>query len=388
MIALALIGFGNRAGKYASCLDGRARISVIVEPSAERRRYAVSKIGIPPERCFCRFEDFVASGIRVDAVIIASPDRTHYDYACQCLSHGWPVLLEKPMATDAAQCVELARLSAETGVGITVCHELRYHPYFIKLKELASDPALGRPLTVDWTIDVGLNRMTHSFVRGMWGREKDSAPIAVTKLCHDVDLLLWMLPGEPSEWHLAGERKVFRAENAPEGAAARCLDCPLEKGCKYSAVDLYLRRREWISNFIPLPGESVDEMLHRILRESDFGRCVFFSDNDVNDTQTISMVYPDGLRAVIRMDCIRHEGERKAHFVFENGEIEAGGASLTLRRKDSAPETYDFSGIIGTPLHAGADRMMVQEFLDSVTSGKTTRTDLATALKSHLICIS
>ena len=292
------------------------------------------------------------------------------------------------MATDAAQCVELARLSAETGVGITVCHELRYHPYFIKLKELASDPALGRPLTVDWTIDVGLNRMTHSFVRGMWGREKDSAPIAVTKLCHDVDLLLWMLPGEPSEWHLAGERKVFRAENAPEGAAARCLDCPLEKGCKYSAVDLYLRRREWISNFIPLPGESVDEMLHRILRESDFGRCVFFSDNDVNDTQTISMVYPDGLRAVIRMDCIRHEGERKAHFVFENGEIEAGGASITLRRKDSAPETYDFSGIIGTPLHAGADRMMVQEFLDSVTSGKTTRTDLATALKSHLICIS
>ena len=387
MIDLALIGFGNRAGKYASCLGGKARITVIVEPSAERRSYAISKVKLPPEQCFSRFEDFISSGIPVDAVIIASPDKTHYDFACQCLRKGWPVLLEKPMATDPAECVDLARLSAQTGVGITVCYELRYHPYFIKLKELAGDPALGQPLSVDWTIDVGLNRMMHSYIRGMWGREKETAPIALTKLCHDVDLLLWMLPGEPSAWHLSGERKFFRAENAPEGAAARCLDCPLEKGCKFSAVDLYLRQREWIRNFIPLPGESVDEMLHRILRETDFGRCVFYSDNDVNDTQSITMLYPDGLKVCIRMECIQRGGERKAHFVFENGEIDAGAAAITLRRKDVAPEIFDFSDIVGAPLHAGADKKMVLEFIDSVISGKTTRSDLATALKSHLICM-
>ena len=39
-------------------------------------------------------------------------------------------------------------------------------------------------------------------------------------------------------------------------------------------------------------------------------------------------------------------------------------------------------------LWCGADKKMVHEFLDSVTSGKTTRTDLSSALKSHLICIS
>ena len=386
MIDIALIGFGNRAGKYASCLDGRARIAAIVEPSDERRTYAIETCGFDPARCFSRFEDLLSSGVKVDAAIIASPDRTHYDYACQCIRRGWPLLLEKPIASDPSECISLAALSEQMKVPVTVCFELRYHPYFVKLKELAGDPSLGRPLSVNWTIDVGLNRMMHSFVRGMWGKEKECGPIALSKLCHDVDLLLWMLPGEPEEWHLKGARKTFRAEKAPAGAARRCLDCPLEKNCKYSAVDLYLRKREWIRNFIPLPGESVDEMLLRILRETDFGRCVFFSDNDVNDTQTISMTYPGGMKAVIRMQCVRRNGSRKARFVFENGTIDAGASAITVLRKDAAPVVYDFSDIIGTPLHAGADRTMVQEFIDSVLSGKPTRSGIAAALKSHIIC--
>ena len=386
MVSLALIGFGNRAGKYASCLDGMAHIAAIVEPSDERRTYAIATCGFDPARCFSRFEDLLSSDIKVDAVIIASPDKTHYAYARECIRRGWPVLLEKPIASDPAECIELADLSARAGVPVTVCFELRYHPYFIKLKELVGTSGLGRLRSVNWTIDVGLNRMMHSFVRGMWGREKDCGPIALSKLCHDVDLLLWMLPGEPAEWHLKGERKFFRAENAPEGAAPRCLDCPLEKRCKYSAVDLYLRRREWIRNFIPLPGESVDEMLLRILRESDFGRCVFFSDNDVNDTQTITMTYPDGLKASIRMQCVRRNGSRKARFVFEEGEIDAGATAITVLRKDAAPEVYDFSGIVGSPLHAGADREMVREFVESVRTGKPTRSGISGALKSHIIC--
>lgn len=386
MVDLALIGFGNRAGKYASCLDGKARIAAIVEPSDERRTYAIATCGFDPARCFSRFEDLLAADIKVDAVIIASPDKTHYEYARACIRRGWPILLEKPIASDPAECIDLAEMAARAGVPVTVCFELRYHPYFIKLKELVGTSSLGKLRSVNWTIDVGLNRMMHSFVRGMWGREGECGPIALSKLCHDVDLLLWMLPGEPAEWHLRGERKFFRSENAPEGADPRCLDCPLEKGCKYSAFDLYLRRREWIRNFIPLPGESVDEMLLRILRETDFGRCVFYSDNDVNDSQTITMTYPDGVKAVIRMHCARRNGSRKARFAFEEGEIDAGPSAITVLRKGAAPEVHDFSGIVGSPLHAGADREMVQEFIASVRTGKPTRSPISEAVRSHIIC--
>ena len=86
------------------------------------------------------------------------------------------------------------------------------------------------------------------------------------------------------------------------------------------------------------------------------------------------------------MQCVRRNGSRKARFVFENGTIDAGASAITVLRKDAAPAVYDFSDIIGTPLHAGADRTMVQEFIDSIHSGKPTRSGIAAALKSHIIC--
>ncbi|MCR5548098.1 MAG: Gfo/Idh/MocA family oxidoreductase [Bacteroidales bacterium] len=387
MTELAVIGFGNRARKYVSCLEGRARVAAIVEPSGYCRSYAVRAYGIDAGHCFDSFDALLASGTKIDAAIIASPDKTHFDYARRCIELGWPVMLEKPIATDLEECRTLAELSDRKAVPVTVCYELRYHPYFLKLKELTENPELGKLLSVDWTVEVGLNRMMHSYVRGTWSKESESGPITLTKLCHDVDLLLWMIPGEPVSWRSDGERKIFRPENAPASAAARCIDCPIEKICRYSAVDLYLRKHEWISNFMPLPGESTDEMIRRILKESDYGRCVFHSDNDVNDTQTITLNYPDGLTAVVRMKCEQREGDRSARFVFEKGEIIAGADRITLRCGGSDAVGYDFSGLSDQPLHAGADKALVDDFIASLSGGNNVRSGIGEALKSHIICI-
>ena len=388
MIELAVIGFGNRARKYVSCLEGRAHVAAIVDPSVECRSFASETFGIEASRCFEDFDAMLNSGLKVDAAIIASPDKTHYDYACRCIALGWPVMLEKPIATDPDECTVLAELSKRKGIDITVCYELRYHPYFMKLKELAGDPSLGKLLSVDWTVEVGLNRMMHSYVRGTWAREEESGPIALTKLCHDVDLLLWMLPGKPAGWHLEGGREFFRPDNAPAGAAARCIDCPIERECRFSAVDLYQRRREWIRNFIPLPGESIDDMISRILAETSYGRCVFHSDNNVNDAQTIAIDYPGGLKAMIRMQWERRGGNRSARFIYENGEIVADGTILKVFCGGALKKEYDFSDLVGLPLHAGADRELVLEFIDSVEKGRKTRSSIDDTLESHLICLN
>ena len=50
---------------------------------------------------------------------------------------GWHVLLEKPMGQTEEQCRDIVEVSAETGRIVTVCYILRYHPYFMKLKELS-----------------------------------------------------------------------------------------------------------------------------------------------------------------------------------------------------------------------------------------------------------
>lgn len=386
-VRLIVIGFGNRAGKFLSCFGKGMQLAGIVEPDAGRRDYAVQALGISADICFGSFDALVSSGLKADGAIICSPDKTHFEYASRCLEQGWPVLLEKPIGTTPDECRALAELSARTGIPVTVGYELRYHPYYQKLRELVSIPSLGRLLAVDWAIEVGQKRMTHSFVRGMWSRQEDTGPIALTKLCHDVDMLLWLIPGKPDSWLLEGARTLFRPENAPEGAALRCLDCLVEKGCKFSAVELYLRKHEWIGNFIAKPGESTDEMILRMLRESDFGRCAFHCGNNVNDSQKITLEYPSGARATINMTCSRPEGERTAYFAFENGSIEAGKDTIRLTCGNETRE-FDYSGIMSLPMHGGADKALLDEFAGSIRNRVKTRSDISSGLLSHLICLS
>jgi hypothetical protein len=93
-----------------------------------------------------------------------------------------------------------------------------------------------------------------SYVRGNWRKESKTAPSLLTKSCHDIDFLLWMLCSPPpkagSEPHLpsyvtsTGSRNFFRKERKPKAAgnATNCLSCPHEKDCLYSAPKIYNER--------------------------------------------------------------------------------------------------------------------------------------------------
>ena len=50
-----------------------------------------------------------------------------------------------------------------------------------------------------------------------------------------------------------------RNSGTPQTSAERCIDCPVEHDCPYSAVDLYCTRRDWISNFDVPQGRTLDE---------------------------------------------------------------------------------------------------------------------------------
>ena len=94
----------------------------------------------------------------------------------------------------------------------------------------------------------------------------------------------------------------FRRENCPEGAAKRCLDCPLEPSCPYSAPRFYLER--WKAGHIDNYIESVtspltEENILKAMREGPYGRCVFACDNDVADHQVVNMEFCDGKKILL-----------------------------------------------------------------------------------------
>lgn len=393
-VRVAAVGLGNRTCKYLSYLmrnRDHAELVAVVDTEPSKLRKAQEIYSLPSSCCFNSLDGLLSSGLEVDACIIGTPDTSHYGLTVKALNAGWHVLLEKPMGQTEEQCRDIARLSAATGKIVAVCYVLRYHPYFLKLKELTERNDIGRVRSVVHTENVGIDRTVHTFVRGPWNRKEMNTSVFFTKCCHDVDLVLWLAGTDVRDVNPVRGKYAFRPELAPEDAAPRCLQCGIEPDCPYSAVDLYLRRKDWIKGFVALPGESQDDMLMRVLRDSRYGRCVYdCPENDAVDSHKVTIGMASGVKAEIMMNCLTDNTNRETVIECENAVIQGDETVIEVRFKDgSETETYDFGWTQSLGFHAEADFHIVKDFIDTIKEGRTrTRTSSETALLSHLICLS
>jgi glycerol-3-phosphate cytidylyltransferase len=92
------------------------------------------------EKAFDGYDDFLKS---VDAVYIASPHETHYDYARRALLAGKHVLCEKPMVLRESEARELFELSKQTGLVLMEAIKTAYAPGFLNLLAIAKGGRIG-----------------------------------------------------------------------------------------------------------------------------------------------------------------------------------------------------------------------------------------------------
>jgi predicted dehydrogenase len=116
----------------------------------------------------------------LDAVVISTPPETHHAIAMQCLKQGLDVLVEKPLATDSREALELVELAEANDRVLLVGHIGVYSPAVRALKEMIEGGELGEIRYVD-AVRTGLG-MFHPSLNVVW----DLAP-------HDVSILLYLL---------------------------------------------------------------------------------------------------------------------------------------------------------------------------------------------------
>ncbi len=85
----------------------------------------------------------------VDVVYIATPPDSHARYAIEVMRAGKPVYVEKPMARSYSECLEMLKVSEETGMPVWVAYYRRTLPAFLKVKELIEQGTIGKPLMVN-----------------------------------------------------------------------------------------------------------------------------------------------------------------------------------------------------------------------------------------------
>src|SRR5207302_5871180 len=119
-------------------------------------------------------------------------DRMHVDSTLAALARGYHVLLEKPMAQTPADCVRLVQASERTGRILQIAHELRFTPFFVKLRAVVQSGRLGQVVAVEHRENIAYWHMAHSYVRGNWRNLAGSSPLILAKCCHDMDILFWI----------------------------------------------------------------------------------------------------------------------------------------------------------------------------------------------------
>jgi UDP-2-acetamido-3-amino-2,3-dideoxy-glucuronate N-acetyltransferase len=93
--------------------------------------------------CFDSYES-VLGDPDVDAVVIATPAESHYEMAMAAIAAGKDVFVEKPLALEWQDGLEITEAARRRRRILMVGHLLHYHPAVLRLKQLVQTGALGR----------------------------------------------------------------------------------------------------------------------------------------------------------------------------------------------------------------------------------------------------
>ena len=387
-----LIGAGQRGMIYAKYAHKKGHeIVAIAETDPVRREIAAAEFSIPAERCYETGAALFAGPRMGEAAIIATMDRDHYSEAIPAMEKGYHLLLEKPISPDPGETLAIEKAADRTGRHITVCHVLRYSPFFREIRRVIAEGRIGRVITIQHNENIGNFHIAHSFVRGNWRRSDLSSPLIMQKSCHDMDLLVWLAGSRCNSVASFGDLTYFRKENAPEGAAERCCDCPLKDGCRFSAYRSYLPLAgNWPATV--LTDDQSEEGLLEAIRTGPYGRCVYHCDNNVCDHQVTILKFENGVTATFNLSGFTNLMTRTMKIMGEDGEIRASEADNVIevtRFAGNCTEKNE-SEIIRpeqpTSGHSGGDSGIVEDFL-SMLEGResTSASEIHESVESHMM---
>ncbi len=372
-ITVVTIGAGNRGnvyGNYALSYPDEMDVVGVAEPIQLRNDRYAQKHKIGEANRFVTWEHVFQRPKFADAVLITTPDNLHYGPCMAALKLGYDVLLEKPISPSEKECRDILALAKKTGRIVAVCHVLRYSPYFEKLRELMQGRAIGEIVSVQHIEPIEHIHMSHSYVRGNWHDRYATTPIILAKSCHDLDILRWLI-GKPCKKIVAmGGIKWFRKENAPEGSTDRCMNgCAVESTCPYSAMKIYYRNRQRTYVFdLPEEKEKQGDYILEKLRTTNYGRCVYHSDNNQEDHYIASMEFEGGATANFSMEAFTSYDGRRTRVMGSMGDIVGDMETFTLTDFRTGKSTvYDNSSGDG---HGGGDWRLVRNWLQAVSQRK------------------
>jgi predicted dehydrogenase len=142
-LKVAIIGAGNIGRVHATAVHNTPamELNAIVDNQPDRLAAFAAEFKIP--YAYSSVEELLKSG-QLDALVIGVPNALHAPFAIAALKAGIPVMVEKPMALNAAEGQQMAEASLASNTPLMVAHCWRFDKEVLWLKQQVQAGRLGK----------------------------------------------------------------------------------------------------------------------------------------------------------------------------------------------------------------------------------------------------
>ena len=142
MTLVGLAGFGSSGRGIHAPLLLQAGMTVAAVSTASAQRAEQVRQEVPGARVVADLDALLAVG-GLDVVVLATPSGLHAHQARQCIDAGIAVVVDKPLATDAADAYEVVEAARSAGVALTVFQNRRFDAEHVAARETVASGRLG-----------------------------------------------------------------------------------------------------------------------------------------------------------------------------------------------------------------------------------------------------
>lgn len=299
--------------EYADC----GELCGVYDPNYKRAEL-VSELAGKEIPAYDDFDKMIEE-IKPDVVIVTPKDSAHDEYIIKALYAGCDVISEKPLTTTFEKANAIEKAQRETGKEVIVTFNLRFHPFFKRIKEIISSGVIGKILSVnyEWMLDT---QHGADYFRRWHRKRENSGSLLIHKSSHHFDLINWFLEEEPIAVNAYGTRRFYG--HTREERSERCLTCPHKKTCEfYFDIDHHDIHTKLYHNC-----EDVDGYLR--------DACIFSDEIDIEDSVCLNVNYSGGAVMCYSLT---------AHSPFEGLSLTLNGTEGRMEIKTRSKELANFA---------------------------------------------
>jgi len=185
-VRLGIIGCGRVAGRFPAEAEVVSGVKVVAAYDTKPEAAIILSNRYQNITAFDKMSDFYNV---VDAVYIATPHLTHYEYIKQAINEGKHVLCETPLVLNGERAKEVYKLAKEKGVFLMEANKTAHCPAFNHLMVMIKSGVIGEVVDVEaslsklWDDDMTLREFDPKQAGGSMFELGSYPLLPIMKLC-------------------------------------------------------------------------------------------------------------------------------------------------------------------------------------------------------------